>query len=307
MSDLSDEATAMEARGLSKRYRSVWALRSCGFTLPAGCVTALVGANGAGKSTLMSIAAGLLSATEGELLVGGRPVARGRTQADDPAHRVAILAQDKPLYRDFTVDDMLRFGRYTNRLWDQQRALSWLARFDIPLDRRSGKLSGGQRAQVALAVALGSRPAVLLLDEPLANLDPVARTEVTGELMAEVAETGMTVMLSTHIVAELAGVGDYLLLLSHGRPVLTGAIEDLLTRHTRLSGPRTDQPPSPGTVVTAQHTERQSTFLVRLAEGTAPVASVAPGWSGRPISLEEMVFTYLKSSERDDPTREVAA
>ncbi|MFI0938233.1 ABC transporter ATP-binding protein [Streptomyces sp. NPDC021020] len=282
-------AYAVEAEGLSKRYRRVEALRDCSFRLPAGGVIALVGANGAGKSTLMSVVSGLLPATAGDVRVHGRPVGEG-------AARVAILAQDKPLYRDFSPADMLRFGRAANRVWDQGRAMAWLERFAVPLDRPCGKLSGGQRAQVALAVALGSRPALLLLDEPLSSLDPVARTEVTGELMGEVADTGMTVMLSTHIVAELAGVGDHLLLLAAGRPVLTGDIGDLLAGHVRLSGPRAERPPGPGQVVAARHTERQSVFTVREEVGLRP-AVVAPGWTSRPLSLEELVLTYLKAPE----------
>jgi ABC-type cobalamin/Fe3+-siderophores transport system ATPase subunit len=179
---MNDQSVALEARNVSKRYRKVWALRECSFQLPAGGIIALVGTNGAGKSTLMSIIAGMLPATAGTLLVNGHPVVKGRAAgaggSTEAGSRVAILAQDKPLYRDFSVADMLRFGRSANRVWDQQRALSWLERFDVPLDRRCGKLSGGQRTQVALAVTLASCPAVLLLDEPLSNLDPVARTQV---------------------------------------------------------------------------------------------------------------------------------
>lgn len=288
--------TALEARDLGKRYGATWAIRECSFRLPAGRIIALVGSNGAGKSTLMSIAAGLLPATSGQLLVGGRPVdAHRQERPADTAHRVAILAQDKPLYRDFTVAEMLQFGRRTNRVWDQRRAARWLDRFNIPLDRRCGQLSGGQRAQAALAVALGARPGVLLLDEPLANLDPVARTEVTGEVLAEVAETGMTVMLSTHIVAELAGVGEYLLLLAAGRPVLTGDVDELVAGHARLVGPRAERPPSPGRIVSAQHTERQSKFIIGLPSGPLPTM-VAPGWRSETLSLEDLVFTYLKTS-----------
>jgi ABC-2 type transport system ATP-binding protein len=287
---------ALEASDVGKRYGETWALRECSFRLPTGQIIALVGSNGAGKSTLMSIAAGLLPATCGQLLVGGAPIdAQRRERPVDTAHRVAILAQDKPLYRDFTVTDILQFGRRTNRVWDQPRALSWLERFDIPLHRRCGRLSGGQRAQVALAVALGARPGLLLLDEPLANLDPVARTEVTGEILAEVAETGMTVMLSTHIVAELAGVGEHLLLLADGRPVLTGDIDDLIAGHARLTGPRADLPPSPGQIISARHTERQSTFIVELPDGPLP-AIVAPGWRSETLSLEDLVLTYLTTS-----------
>ncbi|MFB9235505.1 ABC transporter ATP-binding protein [Plantactinospora siamensis] len=306
---MSEQSIAVEARDLSRRYGAVWALRNCSFELPANRIIALVGANGAGKSTLLSIIAGMLPATSGALLVRGRPVPGGGSTArgDSAGSRVAILAQDKPLYRDFSVADMLRFGRSMNRVWDQRRALSWLQRFDIPLDRRCAKLSGGQRAQVALAVALGSRPAVLLLDEPLANLDPVARTEVTGELMAEAADGEMTVMLSTHIIAELSGVGDHLLLLDAGRPVLTGDVEDLLDSHVRLTGPRADQPPGPGAIVQAQHTDRQSTFILRQPVPPATYAVVAPGWTAQPVTLDELILTYLKAAARPFRDMETAA
>jgi len=304
---MSELSIAVEARDVSKRYRTVWALRECSFRLPANHIIALVGANGAGKSTLMSIISGMLAATSGSMLVNGDPVAKGGDGRAGAGSRVAILAQDKPLYRDFSVTDMLHFGRATNHVWDQRRALSWLERFDIPLDRRCGKLSGGQRAQVALAVALGSRPAVLLLDEPLANLDPVARTQVTGELMAEAADSGMTVMLSTHIIAELSGVGDHLLLLDAGRPVLTGDVEVLLDSHRRLTGPRADLPPGPGAIVQAQHTDRQSTFVVRQPDGPAVHAVVAPGWTVQPITLDELILTYLKASAAAHRSLEAAA
>ncbi|MEZ0106213.1 ABC-2 type transport system ATP-binding protein [Catenulispora sp. EB89] len=268
---------ALETTGLGKRYRDLWALKDFSVSLPANKVIALVGANGAGKSTLMSIAAGILPASEGEIHVDGR---------------VVLLSQEKPLYRSFSVSDMLAFGRHLNRVWDQQRALNWLGRFDIPLDRPCGKLSGGQQTQVAMSVALGARPAVLLLDEPLANLDPVARRDVTGELLAEVADSDMTVVLSTHVVAELAGVGDHLLLLSQGRSKLDGDIEDLLAQHARLVGPRAAAPPLEGEVVQEQHTERQSTFVVRTVLGAD--TPVAEPWKAQPLTLEDLVLAYLK-------------
>jgi ABC-2 type transport system ATP-binding protein len=302
---MNEQSIAVDARDVGRRYGNMWALRECSFQLPASGIVALVGANGAGKSTLMSIIAGTLTATSGSLLVHGRPVAKGRSTGG--GSRVAILAQDKPLYRDFTVTDMLRFGRSTNRVWDQRRALSWLKRFDVPLDRRCGRLSGGQRAQVALAVALGSRPAVLLLDEPLANLDPVARTEVTGELMAEAADSDMTVMLSTHIIAELSGVGDHLLLLDAGRPVLTGDVDELRDSHVRLTGPRADQPPGPGAIIQARHTDRQSTFVVRQPDPPTAHAVVAPGWTTRPLTLDELILTYLRTSAKAHHDLETAA
>jgi ABC-2 type transport system ATP-binding protein len=293
-------AVALEARNLSKQYRKVWALRDCTFTLPANKVIALVGANGAGKSTLMSIASGLLPSTSGEILVGDRPVDTKKHAADE-ASRVVLLSQDKPLYRNFSVSDMLAFGRNMNRVWDQHRAVNWLGRFDIPLDRPCGKLSGGQQTQVAMAVALGARPAILLLDEPLANLDPVARREVTGELLAEVAESEMTVVLSTHVVAELAGVGDHLLLLNQGRCMVDGDVEELLGQHARFVGPRADAPPVEGTVVEAHHTDRQSTFFMRTLLG--PETPVADSWKSQPVTLEDLVLAYLTTPR----TRETEA
>jgi ABC-type nitrate/sulfonate/bicarbonate transport system ATPase subunit len=205
-----NEEYAVRAERMGKRYRSlrglvaggVWALADCSFDVPAGRIAALVGANGAGKTTLLGIVCGLLRPTSGRLEHNGR---------------VAFVAQEKPLYRDYTVTDMLRFGRHSNEVWDQRRAEQWLERFAVPRGRRCRRLSSGQQAQVALAVALGARPDVLLLDEPLANLDPLARREVMGELLAEVAETGTTVVLSTHIVTELMGIADHLLLLAAGR------------------------------------------------------------------------------------------
>jgi ABC-2 type transport system ATP-binding protein len=277
------EQTALDVRNLSKHYGRVRALDDCTFSLPAHRVIALVGANGAGKSTLMGIVAGMLAPTSGAFRAGGR---------------VVLLSQDKPLYRNFSVADMLGFGRHLNRRWDQPRAESWLERFAIPLDRRCDKLSGGQQAQVALAVALGACPSLLLLDEPLANLDPVARRAVTGELLAEVADSGMTVVLSTHVVAELAGVGDHLLLLAHGRAVVDGDTEELLGQHVRLTGPRADRPPVDGAVVHEQHTASQSTFVVRTLLGPA-TAIGAEGWTGHPVGLEDLVLAYLRTSSRE--------
>ncbi|GAA2027211.1 ABC transporter ATP-binding protein [Catenulispora yoronensis] len=274
---------AFETHDLGKRYKNLWALKDFNVALPANKVIALVGANGAGKSTLMSIAAGILPATEGSITVGGR---------------VVLLAQEKPLYRSFSVADMLNFGRHLNTVWDQQRALSWLGRFEIPLDRPCGKLSGGQQTQVAMAVALGARPSLLLLDEPLANLDPVARREVTGELLAEVADSDMTVVLSTHVVAELAGVGDHLLLLRQGRCALEGDVEELLSQHVRLVGPRADAPPVEGQVVQSTHTERQSAFVVRTLLG--PETPVAAPWQAQPVTLEDLVLAHLKTAPGEE-------
>ncbi|MBB5955124.1 ABC-2 type transport system ATP-binding protein [Saccharothrix tamanrassetensis] len=275
-------AAAVHAQALGKRYRNKWALRECTFDLPAGRVAALVGANGAGKTTLMSVLAGLLDADEGSAGTSGR---------------VAFVSQEKPVYRHFTAADMLRLGAHLNVVWDQARAVRWLDRFEIPLDKACGKLSGGQQAQVAFALAIGSRPTVLMLDEPLANLDPLARREVTAELLGEVEETGMTVLLSTHVVAELGGVADYLLLLAHGRLLAGGDLDELLARHVTYLGPRSDTPPALGEVVEARHRGNQSTFLVKLPEGQ-PRPVVAGQWTERPVTLEDYVLAQLAATRK---------
>ena len=287
-----DEPIAVQARDIGRHYRrwrgGTWAVRHCDLTLPPGRIAALVGANGAGKTTLLRLLAGVLAPTEGT-------VAIDPNRADAPtAGRVSFVAQDKSLYRRFSVEDMLRFGAHLNRLWDRQAATDWLDRFDIPRTSTCGRLSGGQQSQVALAIALAARPSVLLLDEPLSALDPLARRDVMGALLTIAADAGMTVVLSTHVVTDLVGVADHLLLLAAGRLLVDGDVDTLLARHVRYVGPRSDTPPVAGDVVRATHTERQSTFLVRRAAGT-PEPPVAEPWVARPVTLEEFVLAHLSS------------
>jgi len=274
---------ALVVRGVGKRYGDRWALRDCTFALSAGSVAALVGSNGAGKTTLLSIMAGLLGPNEGELS-WSRP------------GRVAFLAHDRPLYRGFSVADMLCLGRRTNRVWDEQRASRWLRRFEIPRDRRCGTLSGGQRTQVALAVALGSCPSVLLLDEPLSNLDPWARREVLRQLLVEVADHGVSVVMSTHVVTELDGVADHLLLLRAGRLLMAGETDDLLANHVLRTGPRAHRPPGPGEVLWARHFEQQSRFLMRSSPMVRQVVN-DPRWTSQPVTLQDLVLAYLSRQE----------
>ena len=291
-----EQDAIVRASAVGKRYGRHWALRDCSFALPPGSVTGLVGANGAGKTTLMSLISGQLKPTTGQVLVGdASPAITSR-----PAGRVTMLAQEKPLYRRFTVADMVRFGRHTNLIWDEETALSWLRRFDVPLDRPCGRLSGGQQAHVSMAIAVGSRPAVLLLDEPMANLDPLARRDVIGELLATVADTGMTVVLSTHVVAELAGTIDRLLLLRDGEALLAGDVDELLRVHVERIGPPSAMPPGPGRVVQQRRTNRQASFVMELPEMSVGMPAIAdPRWMARPLSLEELVLAYLRPS--DDP------
>jgi ABC-2 type transport system ATP-binding protein len=278
---------ALRADGLGKRYRRAWALRDCDLALPAGRVIALVGPNGAGKSTFLRLAVGLLAPTTGTVEVLGESPTANTPQV---LSRVGFLAQDHPLYKHFTVADLLRFGRSCNLRFDQALAERRMSQLDIPLDRRAGALSGGQQAQVALALALAKRPDLLVLDEPMASLDPVARLEFLQVLMGAVAADGITVLFSSHVVPELERVCDHLVVLNHSRVTLAGDIETLLDEHRLLVGPRTDADlDRAGTVVEATHSDRHTTLLVRDG-GTL----TAPGWQPRPIGLEDLVLAYLR-------------
>nr|WP_232283765.1 ABC transporter ATP-binding protein [Saccharomonospora cyanea] len=301
---MADEtAAALEAVGLGKRYRRGWGLRDCTFSLPRGSVCALVGPNGAGKSTLLSLTTGLRRPTTGEMRVLGQP-ADGR--GTHPG--LSFLAQDKPLFSNFTVEEMLRAGRSLNTDWDAAYARRLVTDADVPTRARIGTLSGGQRTRVALAVALGRRPTVLVLDEPLADLDPVARADVMQVLMAEVAETGMTVLLSSHVLSDLENVCDHLLLLSGGELRLAGDVDRLVSEHALLIGPAGDHGYSmpEHAVVEARSTARQVTFLLR----DTPQRSVpGPGWEVHDPTLEELVMAYLRATKPLGTTQdeEVAA
>jgi len=278
--------TAVTTTGLGKRYPRTWALRDCSLSVPSGRVVALVGPNGAGKTTLLHMIVGLLSPDEGNVTVLG-----GAAGTRETAARVSFLAQDKPLYDGFSVADMLRFGAHMNPRWDDAFAAGRLAELGIPLDRRAGRLSGGQQAQVALTMALAKRPDLLVLDEPLANLDPLARHEVMRGLMAAVAESGMTVVLSSHVVSDLEDTCDWLVVLNRGRVQVSGDIEDLLAEHRLLTGPAelADGIAKRLSVVDDSRTDRQATLLAR----TGPVP-LDPRWTARGVHLEELVLAYLR-------------
>jgi ABC-2 type transport system ATP-binding protein len=277
---------ALEATGLGKRYRRTWALRDCALQVPAGRIAGLVGPNGAGKTTLLSLAAGLLRPTTGAVRV------LGESPSERPGviERVGFVAQDTPLYRDFTADDLLAFGRRLNHRFDEGLARTRLDELGIPTDRAAGNLSGGQRAQVALALVLGKRPELLLLDEPVASLDPLARREFLQALAGTVAEEGLTVVLSSHLIADLERLCDYLIVLSDSRVQVLGAVDELLAEHVVLVGPRRDGDDLSrfGSVVHESHTDRQTTLLVR---GGAP--PIDPAWSAHAVTLEELVLAYL--------------
>ena len=279
--------SALQTEGLGKRYGSKWALRDCTLEVPEATVTALVGPNGAGKTTLLQLAVGLLAPSAGSVRVLG---CSPQEQASELLPRIGFVAQEHPLHKGFTIAETLRLGRELNPSWDDAAARERIQRLDLPLGQKVGKLSGGQQAQVALTLALAKRPELLLLDEPVASLDPLARREFLSTVMEAVTETGMTVVLSSHIVADLERVCDHLVILSQAHAQLAGAIEDILAGHRLLTGPRTD----PATiervhqVIRASHTERQTSLLVR-ANGHVYDAC----WELHEVDLEEIVLAYL--------------
>jgi ABC-2 type transport system ATP-binding protein len=280
-------SVALNATGLGKRYRNRWALRDCSLRIPAGRLTGLVGPNGAGKTTLLRIAVGLMKPTVGEVS------AFGWSPTEQPVlvlARVGFVPQDRPLYRRFTVGEILQLGRHLNPRWDQAAAVARLTRLDITLNRKVAHLSGGQQAQVSLALALGKRPDLLLLDEPLSNLDPLARREFLRELVEVVAAEGLSVILSSHVVSELERVCDHLVILNGGRVQVVGDIDELLRLHKLLIAPRVDPDSIRGdaTVVQATHTDRQSAMLVKV--GSRPVRQ---DWEAHDVSLEDLVLAYL--------------
>ena len=270
---------------LGKRYGDRWALRNCTLELEAGAVVGLVGPNGAGKTTLLHLAVGLLAPSAGEVEVFVDP-----RKSSSAVSRIGFVAQATPLYDGFRVDEMVTFGRRLNAEFDAGWARARLGQLDIDLHQRVGELSGGQRAQVALALALGKRPDLLLLDEPVASLDPLARREFLQALMAAAAEREVTVVLSSHLLSDLERTCDHLILLLASEVRLAGEIEHLLDAHKVLVGPRRSALAVGGVdeIVTASHSERQTTLLVR-AEG--PIRD--PGWHVQPVELEELVLAYL--------------
>jgi ABC-2 type transport system ATP-binding protein len=289
-------ALAVRTSGLGRRYGSTWALRDCTLEIPRGSVTALVGPNGAGKTTLLQLVIGLIRPTAGTVeVLGGSPAEKGVLP------RIGFVAQDHPLYRSLSIEEMFRLGRRLNPHWDEQVARERIEQLGLSASQKVGKLSGGQQAQVALTLALAKHPELLVLDEPVASLDPLARREFLNAVLAAVAETEMTVVLSSHIVSELERVCDHLITLTDGRTQLAGPIDQIVASHRVLIGPRCD--PSSvermHDVVRASHTERQTTLLVRANGHVYDTV-----WEQHEIDLEEIVLAYLGYAAA--PVREAA-
>ena len=299
MNSQSPSTNVVEASGLGKRYGSTWALRECTLAIPAVHVAALAGPNGAGKTTLLNLAVGLAAPTAGGVTVlGGRPA--GSPAALDG---IAFVAQDTPLYKNLSAADMVHLTANLNRRFDRPYARARLGELGIPLKRRAGKLSGGQQAQLALTLALARRPRLLVLDEPVAMLDPVARHDFMATVLTAAVADGVSVVLSSHVLAELGRVADYLILLSQGRVQLAGEIDSLLAAHRLLTGPATEiDRYAERAVVHAARAGDQARLLVR-ATADDPVP---PGWQAHPVGLEELALAYLRepgAAARPGPPR----
>jgi ABC-2 type transport system ATP-binding protein len=278
--------SAVTTQNLTKRYGRKTALADCTLDIPSGHVIGLVGPNGAGKSTLLQLVCGLLRPSAGSLSVLGASPATGSS-------RIGFVAQDTPVYGNLSVADHLSFGRHLNPSWDDDLARERIERLELDPKQKAGKLSGGQRAQLALTIAIAKRPELLLLDEPVAALDPLARREFLQGLMEYVAESGTSVVMSSHLVADLERVCDYLIVLVKSKVRVTGEVEELLATHHRVTGARVD-PEKLGagrTVIQARHTDVQSTLVVR---SSAPIED--PAFSVDGIDLEDLVLAYMSEA-----------
>jgi ABC-2 type transport system ATP-binding protein len=289
--------SVLTAQRLGKRYGRRWALDQCDLDIPAGHVVGLVGPNGAGKTTLLHLAVGLLAPSAGSIEV------LGQHPSDDGAKlaRVGFVAQDTPTYARLSVQDHLSMGAHMNPGWDESMARQRIDELELDPRQRAGTLSGGQRAQLALTLAVAKRPAFLVLDEPVASLDPLARREFLQSLMEVVAEHGMSVLLSSHLVADLERVCDYLVVLVSSRVQVAGEVDDLLSTHHRLTGPRHDTTKLPASihVIEESHTDRQSTLLARC---NGPVLD--PTWAVENLNLEDVVLAYMGQARNGTRTRQ---
>jgi ABC-2 type transport system ATP-binding protein len=288
---------ALQARGLTKHYGRQRALSDCTLDIPSGRVVGLVGPNGAGKTTLLQLAVGMLRPTAGSIeVLGGRPAS-----GTDQLAKVGYVAQDTPTYANLTVAEHLRLGAHLNPHWDDAVAQRRIDRLGLDRKRPAGKLSGGQRAQLALTLAVAKRPDLLVLDEPVASLDPLARREFLRNLMEFTAESGASVILSSHLVADLERVCDFLIVLAESKVLLAGDVDDLLATHPRLVGLRRDPEvlPAGATVIQASHTDRQSTLIVR---SDGPVDESV--WDSERLDLEDLVLAYMAKAATPAPRQE---
>jgi ABC-2 type transport system ATP-binding protein len=276
----------LEARGLGKRYRRRWALSDCTLSIPPGRVAGLVGPNGAGKTTLLQLAAGLLQPTAGTInVLGSRPGSSREQRA-----KVSFVAQDAPTYAALSVEDHLRLGAHLNPAWDARLARDRIGVLGLDLGQKAGKLSGGQQAQLALTLAIARRPELLILDEPVASLDPLARREFLSQLTETVTEQHLSVVLSSHLVADLERVCDYLIVLAGSQVQVAGDVGQLLAAHLRLTGPRRDPARLPASwqIISTSHSGQQMSLIVAAGADVRD-----PAWTAGPAALEDVVLAYM--------------
>ncbi len=286
----------VRTEGVGKKYRRRWALHDCTLEIPEGRVSGLVGPNGAGKSTLLGLVVGLLAPTVGTIEVCGRRPAASSVQLA----KVGFVAQDTPTYAGLSVADHLLMGAHLNSRWDAAAARRRIERLGLDPKRKAGQLSGGQRAQLALTLGLAKRPELLVLDEPVASLDPLARREFLQVLMEAVAEAGVSVLLSSHVVSDLERVCDHVIVLVDSQVRVSGDVDDLLDSHHRLTGPLREERslPSDQHAIWSSHTDRQSTYVVRTE---SPVLD--PAWSVAALGLEDLVLAYMTATPAPASTR----
>jgi len=302
--DDADGGPALRTVGLGKRYGHVWGLRDCTLSVPAGAIVGLVGPNGAGKTTLLEMIIGLLKPTEGHIEVLGHTAHANTAQT---LARVGYVAQNHPLYPEFSVADMFHFGQAMNPTWDMGMATARMEALDVPLKRKVKALSGGQQAQVSLAMALAKRAPLLVLDEPVASLDPIARLEFMREVMAQVADGGPTVIIASHVVSELERFCDFLVVLTKGHVQLAGPVDDLLEEHQLLTVPRlTPDDDLPATPIHRTDSDRHSSVMLRVSPAT-PTAQAHPDWQAETVGFEQLVMAYLqrpaKAADSSNPAR----
>lgn len=278
----SDHALTAEGFGCRYRQRTTWAVRGLDLNIPHGSVTALVGPNGAGKSTLIRSWIGFERPNDGRVLVDGIDVVRHRPQA---VERIGYVPQRNALYRDLSVADHFTFAAAYRPHFDAATARRRIHHAAIGEDRKVGELSGGEQAQVALAVALAIRAPILLLDEPLASLDPLARREFLGVLLDEVRANSRTAVLSSHIITDVQQACDWLVILSHGRLLLHSSVEEARLRHRTVS-------------TNSRGQDFVGDFVGPAGEQLSLVTSTDP--ATREATLEEIVLGYL-AGERTEP------
>jgi ABC-2 type transport system ATP-binding protein len=289
---MNTENTIVQTVGLGKKYGSFWALKDCTITVPKGSVTALVGPNGAGKTTLLKLLIGLSSSSAGTVTVLGK----SPTQSNDFIAEIGYLAQEIPLYESLNTNDHITMGAHLNTVWDEALIRKRISELSIPFSRAVGKLSGGQRAQVALALALAKKPKVLLLDEPVAALDPLARVDFLSSLAQAVtdAEGSLTVVMSSHLLADLERICDHIIIVAAGKTQVCDGIENVLKTHKLLTGPRDDKPKAENyTVIQATHSPRQTTLVVKQRGQKI----TEPHFKVQDVNIEEVVLAYMEQDK----------